>query len=101
MKVEIPIVSREECRIRYKAEYEPGLPRAITRNMFCAGYIEDNEVFNEKDTCSGDSGGPVVDSKTGTLIGVVSWGAEGCGTDGLLGVNARVGSVRDFIDRYL
>ena len=45
--------------------------------MICAG--EDG-----KDSCQGDFGGPMIDSK-GFMVGIVSWG-RGCGEAGYPGV---------------
>lgn len=62
--------------------------------MLCAGYKEGG-----KDSCSGDSGGPlsiVNDDDIRTLIGVVSWGG-GCAQPKYVGVYARVTSVRTWI----
>ncbi|KAH6614326.1 extracellular trypsin protease [Boeremia exigua] len=97
--VDVPVVSRKECNALYKAQGQEGQEFPIvTKDMICAGYIDDYE--NGKDSCHGDSGGPLVDKETGLVVGVVSWGPEGCGTDGFVGVYAGVGQLRTFIDRY-
>jgi secreted trypsin-like serine protease len=51
---------------------------------FCAGH-------GTKDSCYGDSGGPLINGKTRTLLGIVSWGVK-CGTayKGWPGVYARL-----------
>ena len=51
------------------------------------------------DSCTGDSGGPLIVFHNGTItqIGVVSWGMAQCGT--LPGVYTRVASVIDFIQQ--
>ncbi|CAM4578056.1 unnamed protein product [Leuciscus chuanchicus] len=66
----LPVLSSAQCRGAYGAK--------ITKNMFCAGFMEGG-----KDSCKGDSGGPVVCKRK--LKGVVSWG-EGCAKRGFPGV---------------
>jgi len=66
----------------------------------CAGYPEGG-----RDSCVGDSGGPLatVDKKKNnrwTLVGVVSYG-YGCAAEGMLGVYTRVSSYMDFINTYV
>ncbi|OAA36014.1 Serine/cysteine peptidase, trypsin-like protein [Beauveria brongniartii RCEF 3172] len=56
-----------------------------------------------KTVCSGDSGGPLIDSKTGTLVGLVSISIAnpqgvGCSDAGIF---TRVGSYLDFINENL
>ncbi|KAG5679816.1 hypothetical protein PVAND_009354 [Polypedilum vanderplanki] len=62
-------------------------------SQICAG-----ELAGGKDSCYGDSGGPMV-SLAGTrkLYGVVSWGID-CALPGWPGVYARVSLVRNWID---
>jgi len=60
--------------------------------MICAGV-----AAGGKDSCSGDSGGPIIDATTGELIGVVSWGS-GCAQAGFSGVYARVGNFVTYIN---
>jgi trypsin len=62
--------------------------------MFCAGLAQGG-----KDSCSGDSGGPIVDS-TGTLQGLVSWG-QGCAEAGFAGVYVRLGTLLTFVNSHL
>lgn len=50
------------------------------------------------DSCRGDSGGPLVDRRTGTLVGLVSFG-PGCGLAKTPGVYVDVGYYADWIDR--
>jgi len=66
MKVDVPVVTDETCRIEY--------PFMIADSMLCAGE-------HGKDSCQGDSGGPMVcynADGSNYLGGVVSWGI-GCG----------------------
>ncbi|XP_022166043.1 trypsin-3-like [Myzus persicae] len=75
----VPIVSRRTCRSAYW-RYQ------ITDNMFCAGYRD-----GRSDTCSGDSGGPLLCKMRGrwTVVGVTSFG-YGCGRRGKYGIYANV-----------
>ncbi|XDV29462.1 hypothetical protein PO909_032589 [Leuciscus waleckii] len=77
----LPVLSSAQCRGAYGAQ--------ITRNMFCAGFMEGG-----KDSCQGDSGGPVVCNRE--LKGVVSWG-KGCAKRGFPGVYAEVCRYTDWI----
>lgn len=62
------------------------------RTMVCAG-----ELYGVKDSCYGDSGGPLLVPSTGDFgatllqVGVVSWGYA-CGAPTKYGVYARIGS---------
>ncbi|KAJ4392138.1 hypothetical protein N0V93_005761 [Gnomoniopsis smithogilvyi] len=83
-KVTVPVVSRTTCRSQYGTS-------AITDNMFCAGL-----TAGGKDSCSGDSGGPIVDSSK-VLQGVVSWG-YGCAEANYAGVYTRIGNFVTWIN---
>jgi Trypsin len=79
-------MSDEECSapysvLRYNSDF-----------MLCAGNL--NAVA---DTCHGDSGGPLIDKETGTVVGVTSWGVR-CGDSRFPGVYAQVNVVADWID---
>ncbi|CAI6334353.1 unnamed protein product [Periconia digitata] len=87
LKVDVPVVSRAQCQTSYRGQL-------VSENMICAGFAQGG-----KDSCSSDSGGPLVDSSK-TVIGVVSWG-QGCAEAGFPGVYARVGTVLDFINSSL
>jgi trypsin len=60
--------------------------------MFCAGL-----AAGGKDSCSGDSGGPIVDASTGVLLGLVSWG-QGCAEAGFAGVYSRLGNYVTYVN---
>ncbi|WP_156754164.1 S1 family peptidase [Actinokineospora pegani] len=75
LKVEVPIVSDDDCATAYSSNY-------ISDSMVCAG-VPDGGL----DSCQGDSGGPLVAG--GKLIGAVSWG-EGCARPGKYGVYTRL-----------
>jgi trypsin len=70
-------------------------------SMFCAGY-----PTGEIDSCTGDSGGPIVQIEKRTsdgqmvarLIGLVSWGrSDACAVAGFPGVYAKLAAVNDWI----
>lgn len=71
--VNVPIISRLQCRARYG-------PTQVTDNMICAGYNEGG-----RDSCQGDSGGPLALQGTNIQVGIVSWGI-GCARPGRPGV---------------
>lgn len=76
-----------------KETYGPAAPGGIKSHMLCAGQ-------KGKDSCSGDSGGPmqIGSGSTWTQIGVVSWGI-GCGKSHYPGVYSRITELREWIDR--
>lgn len=84
--VYLPIFNQDQCNIQYR--------RRITPRMICAGYEEGG-----KDSCFGDSGGPLTCSQNGTnqLAGIVSFGA-GCARPNFPSVFARVSFFRDWIN---
>jgi trypsin len=85
-EVDVPIVSRASCINLHGSEF--------TSNMICAGY--DAGV---KDTCKGDSGGPLMAVQYGELVqaGITSWGV-GCGQAGQYGVYTRLSNFKYWID---
>jgi hypothetical protein len=74
-------VSRTTC--------DAALPESITTNMICA-------AASGRDSCTGDSGGPLFLESPLTLIGVVSFG-EGCAQPGSPGVYANVPALLPWI----
>jgi len=89
-RVDVPIVSQTRCRRSYSG---------IDETKVCAGYD-----FNGKDSCSGDSGGPLFYSNptTGQIIqtGIVSYG-RGCARKSYYGVYARVSYFINWIEEQL
>nr|XP_014094233.2 trypsin alpha-3-like [Bactrocera oleae] len=84
-EVWVPVLSRTVCQRRYA-----GVAR-ITRSMLCAWE-------SGKDSCGGDSGGPMVCN--GQQAGIVSWGVE-CADSRYPGVYTDISSVYTFIVRTL
>lgn len=84
LRIDIPMRSNDVCRDIYSKElFKPP-------EMFCAG-------GGGKQSCSGDSGGPVVDMKRNQLVGIVSFGRK-CGMVAKdPDVYTRVSAYRDFI----
>jgi len=91
MEVTVKIWDNPTC----KDTYGNAAPGGIMDHMLCAGQ-------KGKDSCSGDSGGPmqIGSGDTWTQIGVVSWGI-GCGKSHYPGVYSRVTELRDWIDRIV
>ena len=84
--VEVEVMDEDKCRVdlRYKRNL-----------MICAGVHEGG-----KDSCHGDSGGPLMvrgDNGKPVLIGVVSFGM-GCARPGYPGINARVSTCEQLIN---
>ena len=79
-EAQVPITSRAECRTVYAAADSP-----IDATMLCAGRTN-------RDTCPGDSGGPLFFKAVGggfIQAGITSWGI-GCGATGFPGVYTRL-----------
>ncbi|XP_060934786.1 transmembrane protease serine 9 [Limanda limanda] len=89
-KAAVKIIEQADCQQSYG--------NVLTPNMMCAGYMEGG-----RDTCLGDSGGPLTCRKPSGqwfIAGVTSWG-HGCGRIGFPGVYTRVTSVRKWISTYM
>jgi secreted trypsin-like serine protease len=67
----------------------------ITDNMLLA-----SNVFEGTDSCQGDSGSPMYDIITKTLVGLVSWG-NGCGDPYNPGVYTKVSNYVKWISKHL
>ncbi|XP_059480356.1 proclotting enzyme-like [Neocloeon triangulifer] len=89
-EVNIPIWTNTECRTKYGN----AAPGGIVEHFICAGEAG-------RDSCSGDSGGPLmVNNGRWTQVGVVSWGI-GCGKGQYPGVYTRVTSFLPWIQKNL
>lgn len=75
----IPVLSRQSCTKAYRGQAQ------ITSTMFCA------TVPGVMDSCSGDSGGPVI--YQGCVCGIVSWGF-GCARKEYPGVYTNIANLR-------
>ena len=79
MQVDVPIVSNEVCSSSYQD---------VTPSKMCAGRMG-------KDSCNGDSGGPLMFD--GKQAGITAYGL-GCAREGYPGVYTRVSAYQDWIE---
>uniref|UniRef100_A0A8C3B392 Transmembrane serine protease 9 n=2 Tax=Cyclopterus lumpus TaxID=8103 RepID=A0A8C3B392_CYCLU len=89
-KAAVNIIDQPSCQQSYE--------NLLTPHMMCAG-----SMGGGRDTCLGDSGGPLTCRKPSGqwfVAGVTSWG-HGCGRIGFPGVYTRVTSFRKWISTYL
>merc|ERR1712193_510062 len=75
-QVQVPYISRNRCNRLFYA----GM---VDKGTYCAGY-----TLGGRDSCTGDSGGPLMQQRKGVwfLVGVVSWGTKECAGKGQPGV---------------
>jgi len=91
-KVALPIVTNRVCNDRRAHDGD------VTAAMLCAGF-----AAGGKDTCDGDSGGPLIvpDGHGGAVLaGVTSWGAR-CAAPRKYGVYTRVARYAGWIERVV
>ncbi|ESO09319.1 hypothetical protein HELRODRAFT_97488 [Helobdella robusta] len=89
----LPIINETECKRLYKDLFK----LFVTEDSFCAGY-----ATGEVDTCSGDSGGPLICNIDGvhTLMGVTSRG-NGCANKNSPGIYAKVANFISWIEETI
>lgn len=89
-EVDVPIVSLST------ANAVPDYANSLTANMLPAGFAQGG-----KDSCNGDSGGPLtVPSPVGSgsmLAGIVSFGGQVCAAPNVYGIYTRVSSFRNYL----
>ncbi|KOB68749.1 Prophenol oxidase activating enzyme 3 [Operophtera brumata] len=85
LHVDLPYVSPDTCQNAYRA---PGRNVALWKGQMCAGGQPG------KDSCKGDSGGPLMyentDKRIYEVMGVVSFGPSPCGLPDIPGVYTKV-----------
>ncbi len=92
LQVTLPIVPQATCNQTMSSYLNQADP--IYPGMMCAGYIEGG-----RDSCSGDSGGPLL--VDGYITGLVSWGPTECGVPGAYGVYTRVSDYAAWISSII
>jgi secreted trypsin-like serine protease len=91
LKVQLQIVTGENCLAH--GEF-------VESMMICIGQGD------RKDTCAGDSGGPVVykeheNDERWIGVGVVSFGGPGCGNQGVRGTYTKLSTYRPWIQEFV
>ena len=98
-KAVVPILSNEQCQTWFKEEAikEKRKLVVISDRRLCAGFESGG-----KDSCTGDSGGPLMIKQKGRymVVGIVSTGI-GCGRPKLPGLYTRVNSYLDWITQTI
>ncbi|XP_043289338.1 serine protease snake-like isoform X2 [Venturia canescens] len=96
IKAELEVIDNVRCSLSYNSS--TSVPSGVVPSMICAG---DPQGGWTKDTCRGDSGGPLQSIHPNgclyELIGVTSFG-KGCGSSGLPGVYTRVSHYVEWIE---
>ncbi|XP_069044035.1 uncharacterized protein [Lepisosteus oculatus] len=91
-EVQVPIIGNRQCGCL--TNEDANNPITITENMICAG-----ELDGGKDTCWGDTGGPLICQQDSSWVqaGVVS-SRQGCARSSLPDVYTRVSQYKDWIN---
>jgi secreted trypsin-like serine protease len=95
-EVDIEVIDPKECKAVYESLQVPDF--VIGDTEICA-----TSPSGGKDSCFGDSGGPLIVANKGygsgyTQVGIVSWGPQ-CGNPLFPGVYTRVSSFSDWIEQ--
>lgn len=94
-QVDLPIVSNAVCQVAYQGTYN------ILETHICAGFAE-----GQKDSCSGDSGSPLIvwENNHWEQLGLVSFGgtnATPCAGANAYGVYTNLPKFKDFISSQI
>ncbi|CAG9828000.1 unnamed protein product [Diabrotica balteata] len=96
-KVQLPLIKYDAC-MDIVRKWNPYNTYEYNHTEVCTGPISGG-----RGPCHGDSGGPL--TQDGVLIGVVSWGTNGCANIGSIALYAKVSSfinwIEDTIDEEL
>ncbi|XP_035214384.1 flocculation protein FLO11-like [Stegodyphus dumicola] len=94
-EVSLPVITNKLCESMYQ---DAGFVEDIPDIFICAGYADGG-----KDSCEGDSGGPMViqeDDGRWVLAGVISWGI-GCALPNQPGVYTRITKFSEWINQII
>jgi Trypsin len=93
-KVDINVIDYQTCA----NDYSNYSQHPIDEQMICAGILD----VGGKDSCDGDSGGPLIRQSSGTniIVGIVAWG-EGCASEDYPGVYTRVSTYDQWIQETM
>ena len=94
LHVGLPLVATDDCAARWRAN-------KVSGGQICAGFDAGTE---RRDSCSGDSGGPLnaYDSRGCPIqVGLVSWGHEDCGLLKCYGVYTRISHHAAWLRRHV
>ncbi|CAB9501425.1 Kallikrein 1-related peptidase [Seminavis robusta] len=92
LDVDFEYIDDDTCTERWGPDY------FVRDVMFCAGVLEGGG----KGSCNGDSGGPVLDQNTGTIVGITSYGSgKECASASRPNVYARVSGASTWIRNTL
>ncbi|XP_071978921.1 serine protease 27-like [Engystomops pustulosus] len=97
-KVSVPLMNYKTCDQMYHVSSAENASTVLVHDYeICAGYVD-----GKKDSCPGDSGGPLACNIQGAWYqaGVVSWG-EGCGTPLRPGVYSLLPVYQRWIQQYV
>jgi len=101
-QVDLPIIDNSRCAVTMGGNIDTDDPEDtgdITTDMLCAG-----DGLGRKDTCFGDSGGPLIvfdtESRSWRQAGITSWGYE-CASPGFFGVYTRLKNYAAFISEHI
>ena len=91
LEVTLDVVDYSTCKAQLSNYFS-----SLNDNVhLCAGVAEGG-----KDSCNGDSGGPLIDTETGLQYGLVSFG-HGCGRANTPGAYTRISTYADWIDDFI
>ncbi len=94
-QVDLPLVSNEVCQAAYQGLYN------LIDSQICAGFVE-----GQKDSCSGDSGSPLIiwEDNYWKQLGLVSFGGNNtvpCAGANAYGVYTNLPKFKDFISNQI
>lgn len=92
----VPFVAPQQCAESWRPRF-PSVANMIINQSICA-----SGAGNPVDTCTGDSGGPILIDRNGwKLLGLTSFGEPRCGGADKPSIYSRVDSFRDSLNQAL